>query len=290
MQPFFFTTPKQQNNQTVLQYQQRFVNKLLDHALDYPNVLYCMDNETSGEEAWAAYWADFIRRRAQQEDKTVNLTEMWDAWDLREEEHRRTINHPERFDFADVSQNNHQRNETHWRNFLWVRNYISKQPRPIDSVKIYGADGGRHGGGDRDAVEKMWRLIFAGAASARFHRPSSGIGLGELAKTQLRSARLFLDEFNIFEARPDANHRLLSNRENDEAYVTRTEARRYAVYFTNGGQVALRIPADQKEWKLRWLDVDESKWRPARKQLAQGQIDLKAPGDGQWVALVEPAN
>lgn len=290
VQPFFFTTPGQQNNQTVLQYQQRFVNKLLDHALDYPNVLYCMDNETSGEEAWAVYWAEFIRRRAREENKPVNLTEMWDAWDLREKEHRRTLDHPERFDFADVSQNNHQRNETHWRNLVWVRDYISDRPRPINSVKIYGADGGRHGGDDRDAVEKLWRLIFAGAASARFHRPTSGIGLSELARTQLRSARLFLDAFHIFEARPDADHKLLSDREDDEAYCLARPDSQYAVYFTNGGRVGLHLPADREEWTLRWLDVDHRKWQQARKLSAQGRIGLEAPGDGQWIALVQPAN
>lgn len=287
VQPFFFTTPKQRNNRTVLQYQQRFVNKLLDHALAYPNVLYCMDNETSGQEAWAIYWAQFIRARAEREGKLVNLTEMWDAWDLRNEEHRRTLDHPERFDFVDVSQNNHQKNETHWRNFLWVRDYISDRPRPINSVKIYGADGGRHGGGDRDAIEKMWRLIFAGAASARFHRPTSGIGLDELARTQLRSARLFLDEFDIFEARPDANHELLSRRQDDEAYLTRVEGRQYAVYFTNGGEVTLRVPQGVDEWKVRWLDVADSEWQPTRKRSAEGTLDLKAPADGQWVALAE---
>jgi hypothetical protein len=54
--PFFFTTPAQQNNRVVLRHQQRFVDKLLTHALPYDHVLYCMDNETSGDEAWGAYW------------------------------------------------------------------------------------------------------------------------------------------------------------------------------------------------------------------------------------------
>lgn len=56
-QPFFFTTPKQRNNKVVLEYQQRFVNKLLEHSLRYDHVLYCMDNETNGDEEWSRYWA-----------------------------------------------------------------------------------------------------------------------------------------------------------------------------------------------------------------------------------------
>ena len=43
-QPFLFTTPKQRNNTVVLPFQQRFVDKMLEHSLRYDNVLYCMDN------------------------------------------------------------------------------------------------------------------------------------------------------------------------------------------------------------------------------------------------------
>jgi hypothetical protein len=56
-QPFFFTTPKQRNNVVVFKYQERFVDKMLSHTLRYDHVLYCMDNETSGDEAWGAYWS-----------------------------------------------------------------------------------------------------------------------------------------------------------------------------------------------------------------------------------------
>jgi len=286
VQPFFFTTSLQRNNQIVLRYQQKFVNKLLDYALDYPNVLFCMDNETSGEEAWAVYWSEFIRKRAAKENKVVNLTEMWDAWDLRDKEHRRTLDHPERFDFVDVSQNNHQKNETHWQHFQWVRDYVSDQPRPINNVKIYGADGGRHGGDDRDATEKFWRLIFAGAASARFHRPTSGIGLSELAQTQLRSARLFLNEHNIFKSIPDTQHKLISNREEDEAYLTYIEGDQYAVFFTDGGEVDLKLPRDG-QWILRWLDVSQSRWGKQMNIQSEGQVTLKTPGKDHWVALIK---
>ncbi|MDR9366386.1 MAG: hypothetical protein RI575_13690 [Balneolaceae bacterium] len=285
-QPFFFTTPDQQNNQIVLQYQQKFVNKLLDHTMEYPNVLYCIDNETSGEEAWAIYWAEFIRDRADTEKRKVNITQMWDDWDLTAEEHRRTIDHPDRFDFLDVSQNNHQTDETHWENFLWVRNYIESEPRPINSVKIYGADGGRHGGDNIDAVEKFWRLIFAGAASARFHRPESGLGLQELSKTQLRSARMFLDEFNIFSAEPDSEHKQLSNRGEDEAYLTRIQGNQYAVFFTNGGDVNVNLPEADGSWQVRWLDISKSNWTENQSLNRRNSIHLKAPGDGHWVAVI----
>lgn len=286
-QPFFFTTPDQQNNETILQYQQKFVNKLLDHALKYPNVLYCIDNETSGEEEWAVYWAEFIRDRAESENQPVHITEMWDDWDLTAEEHRRTLDHPERFDFVDVSQNNHQTDETHWQNFLWVRDFIKNQPRPINSVKIYGADAGRHGGDNMDAVEKFWRLIFAGAASARFHRPESGLGLQELSKNQIRSARMFLDEFDIFNAEPDAEHQYLSGREEDEAYLTRINGDQYAIFFTNGGDVKVERPEGDESWRVRWLELSKSNWTENHSVDSRNSFRLSAPGDGLWIALIQ---
>ena len=42
--------------------------------------------------------------------------------------------------------------------------------RPINNIKIYGADGGRFGS-TQDGLERFWRNIFGGFASARFHRP-----------------------------------------------------------------------------------------------------------------------
>ena len=74
-QPFFFTTPKQKNNTVVLQYQQRFVDKLLSYSLKYDHVLYCMDNETSAQEAWATHWAEHVRKRAVEAGKKICITE-----------------------------------------------------------------------------------------------------------------------------------------------------------------------------------------------------------------------
>ncbi|MBN1987553.1 MAG: hypothetical protein JW761_14675, partial [Prolixibacteraceae bacterium] len=167
-QPFFFTTPDQQNNETLLKYQVRFVDKMLSYAFNYNHVLYCMDNETSAEEEWAVFWAEHILENASEAGKQVCVTEMWDNWDLKSEHHKRTFNHPERYVFCDVSQNNQQKGQVHWDNFQWVRNYVSSNPRPLNTVKTYGADGGRHGN-TKDGLERWWRHVFGGAASARFH-------------------------------------------------------------------------------------------------------------------------
>jgi hypothetical protein len=138
-QPFFYTTPNQQNNQLLLNYQKKRVDKMLEISFKYNHVLYCMDNETSAEEAWAVYWADYILKKAEESGKKICVTEMWDNWDLKSESHKRTFDHPDRYVFCDVSQNNQQKGQVHWDNFQWVRNYISSNPRPLNTVKTYGA-------------------------------------------------------------------------------------------------------------------------------------------------------
>jgi hypothetical protein len=93
-QPFFFTTPWQRNNRVVLQYQELFVDKMLDHALRYEHVLYCMDNETLADEEWGRYWAEYVKIRARKEGRQVFVTEMWDDWNLTAKRHKRTFDHP----------------------------------------------------------------------------------------------------------------------------------------------------------------------------------------------------
>ena len=213
-QPFFFTTPKQRNNTVVLKHQQRFVDKMLSYSLKHDHVLYCMDNETSAEEAWATYWSGHIRAKAGASGVKVCLTEMWDDWDLKAARHRRTLDHPERYDFADVSQNNQKKGQVHWDNFQWALRHVAKRPRPLNTVKTYGADGGRHGN-TRDGIERWWRHVIGGAASARFHRPSSGLGLSKLSIASVKAARKLESLMKPWEIEP-ANE-LLSDRGENEA-------------------------------------------------------------------------
>jgi len=282
-QPFFFTTPPQRNNTVVLKYQQRFVDRMLSHALKYNHVLYCMDNETSGEEAWSAYWAGYIRDRAAAAGRKVCVTEMWDAWDLKADMHRRTLDHPERYDFADVSQNNQKKGQEHWDNFQWVRQHVSASPRPLNTVKTYGADGGRFGD-NRDGLERWWRHVIGGAASARFHRPDSGLGLSDPAKAAIRAARKLESVIRLWDAEP-ANE-LLRDRDPNEAYLAAKPGRAYALYFTDGGKVGLDLAGAQGRLEVRWIDISSGDW--ARRQTIDGGgvVTLAAPGPGHWAAAI----
>lgn len=282
-QPFFFATPAQRNNTVIYRYQERFVDKMLSYSLRYGHVLYCLDNETSGEEAWGAYWADFIRRRAAQAGTRVCVTEMWDAWDLKADQHRRTFDHPERYDFCDVSQNNQKKGQEHWDNFQWVRTRIAQHPRPLNTVKTYGADTGKYGN-NRDGIERFWRHVIGGAASARFHRPDSGLGLSPPAVAALRAARNLESLIQLWEVEP-ANH-LLSDRADNEAYLAARPGVAYALYFTGGGSVGLDLRTAPIPFEVRWIDIATGQWGQRESLRGGDKVTVTAPDKGPWVAAI----
>lgn len=282
-QLFFFTTPKQRNNRVVLQYQQRYVDKILDHSLQYEHVLYCMDNETGADEEWGRYWAEYVKRRARKEGRQVFLTEMWDDHALTAERHKRTFDHPELYDFVDVSQNNHNRGQKHWDNFLYVKKYLSKNPRPINTTKTYGADGNKYGT-DQDGVEQFWRHLLAGAASIRFHRPEAGLGLNEKAAASIRAARMLESIIPLWSVEP-ANE-LLSDREKNEAYLAADPGRSYVLYFPTGGEVQVDMSIAKESLIAHWFDIDSGEMGPTQNFRGGDKISVAAPGRKNWAVAI----
>lgn len=292
-QPFFYTVPALADNRVVLPFQQAFVDRVLAFSLTHDHVLYCIDNETSGDAAWSRYWTERIRAAAATAGTAVEVTEMWDPWDVREAPHRHTLDHPELYSFVDLSQNSHNPGQANWERTQWVRSYLADRPRPMNSTKIYGADTSKwtgrgitseHGG------QTFWRNLIGGFAASRFHRPPSGLGLGEAAQAHLRSARALAAAFDFLRAVPDERHEHLGERVENEAYLTRVPGQQYAVYFPDGGYVELDLSeAGSGTFRLRWLDVERSRWQEAGTVSAKEPAPLPAPGSGPWVALLTRA-
>jgi hypothetical protein len=222
-------------------------------------------------------------QKAQQAGKTICVTEMWDDWDLRTNSHRRTLNNPQRYAYADISQNNHKKGQVHWDNFQWVRRYIADDPRPLNTVKTYGANGSRFGD-TRDGIERWWRHVIGGAASARFHRPPAGLGLSEVTITSLQSVRKLESLLKLWEMEP-ANQ-LLGEREENEAYLSARPGQAYALYFTNGGAVTLDIRNVSGPFQLHWIDITNGQWADIV-NLSSGQVvPISAPSTGHWLAVL----
>lgn len=288
---FFWSVPAENDRQLVLRWQQAFVDKILSHSLEYGHVLYCMDNETSVTPAWGAYWSEYVKARAAEVALNVETTEMWDPWDLAHEMHSNTFDHPETYSFVDISQNNHNCGQTHWDNALLQRRRLAAAGgvRPANNVKIYGADAGRFGN-DRDGQERFWRNVLVGCASARFHRPPSGLGLSETAQAHIKSARKLTDAMDVSTCAP--HNDLLSGRGENAAYCLANPGAEYAVLFTDGGEVTLDVSAvaGGRRLVLRWLHVLSSRWvYPPEEAPAGPTVKLAAPGKDFWAVLVRPA-
>lgn len=277
-QPFFFTTPDQRNNRLILDYQQRFIDKVLEHALQYDHVLYCIDNETSADEAWSRYWAQYVKAKASAQGKTVYVTEMMDDKSMSKQSHGRTLDHPELYDFIEVSQNNHSNGRKHWDNLRAFREHIQNRPRPMNSIKIYGADGNSFGHSDQQALERFWRNLLAGVAVSRFHRPASGLGLSDKAVNAIRAVRLLEAAVPLWSLVPLP----AGDSEEPVFYEARGENGTRVLYFPAGKAGEGPVIEDAS---VSWLNLDRAEWGDDEGAPQQG---LAPPKAGNWIAVIRP--
>jgi len=287
---FFRSVPSQMSLFRVLEYQQKFVDKLLSYSLEYDHILYCMDNETSVTADWGKFWSDYIKKIAlEKNNKNIYTTEMWDPWDLNHIAHRSTIDHPETYDFVDISQNNHNKGQDHWDKGQIQINRIhqSEHPRPVNNIKVYGADGNKFGHTDQDAVERFVRNVFLGAATTRFHRPEAGLGLNELARNVIACLRQVVNSYEHFNANDCTQ--LLVNREDNEAYMRANPNKSYLIYFPAGGSVSTDLNT-LKQARIQWVNVTENLWMEPVDIEISSQTKIQAPDNQDWIAIIKAAD
>jgi len=300
--PFFHTIPGMPRYDKKLdlirKYQEAFVAKMLSYSLDYGHVLYCMDNETSTPAEWGQYWIGFIKSKAAEKGVTVCTTDMFDdAFRAEEAEHTPIIfNDAEHYMFADISQvNSRNYDETHWESLQWLLRQVNTHPRPSNHTKIYGSGYKSFGtGGPEDGVERFWRNILGGSASARFHRPDSGNGLNDFAKGSIKAARILESLIKFWDITPQMS--LLSNRESNEAYLAAKPGELYSLYFTNGGSVGLDLSGAAGSFDVTWISVSmgvptqtsaAGGYRLMKKTIeGGGVVTISAPYKGGWVAAI----
>lgn len=291
-QPFFHTIPgmrryKKQYD-VVRQFQEKFISRMLSYSLKYGNVLYCMNNETSTPPEWGRYWMKFIKDDAAESGVEVYVTDMFDdVWKPQSSAKlRQAFDNPQVYPFIDISQvNSRTFNEAHWNNLMWIMNQVKKHPRPLNNTKIYSAGQTSWGSGTpKDGVERFWRNLIAGSASCRFHRPGAGIGLNDTAKGCILTTRKVEKLIKFWEVEPHMD--LLSNREDDEAYIATKPGEQYVLYFTDGGSVGLNLKGCQGKFQLRWIDIRTGNWVD-RKAIPGGRVvTVNAPDKGPWVAVI----
>jgi len=292
-QPFFHTVPGMdgydgEKSDRIRAHQERFVEKMLDESLKYPNVLYCMNNETSTDVRWGRYWMEFIRQRAAQRGTSVFCTDMFDdVWRPQQSvKLKHALDDPAAYPFIDVSQvNSRTFNEDHWNNIFWIAQRREAHPRPLNHTKIYSDGNFNFGTGTPvDGVERFWRNLIAGSAAVRFHRPTAGIGLNDTAKACIRAARLAEARIPPWEVSPAME--LLGNRETDEAYLAARPGSKYLLYFTDGGSVTLDLTGHAHDFDVHWINVSTGEAGPAANLQGGAPVEISAPGKAGWVATI----
>ena len=283
---FFRSVPGQLSIMKLLEYQQKYVDKILSYTLSFDHVLYCMDNETSVTSDWGKFWAQYIRKRGLESDKFLQTTEMWDPWDLDHIAHRETTDDPETYSFVDISQNNHNSGEEHWSNGIKRIDHLKKigALRPCNNVKVYGNDSGRHQT-TQNGIESFVRNMMFGAAGTRFHRPTSGQGLNKVAQRVIRGVRMVTDEMDFFNGNP-LDH-IIIDKDPNEAYCRGIEGKEYLVYFPGEGQIELKITLPGKKGRIRWLSLDDGEWHSEDEIKIGDEVIITTPAQGNWLALIQ---
>lgn len=284
-QPFFFSVPKLKNITPLLNFQKAFVKKVLDVSLDYNNVLYCIDNETSGTEEWAVFWAEFIKQNSN--GKKIYITQMWDNWDVKSEIHKRTLDHPERFDYIDISQNSQLTGQDNWNNAQYVFNYIKSNLRPVNSTKIYGSDNGNwldRGITTEHAIHTFCRNVTGGFASSRFHRPPAGLGLSQTSVNCIKTIREIEQKIKMWEIVPHMD--LLEANNDNEIYLSAKEGEKYMLYFANGGKTKLNMSGQKGKYSVQWISADNSQWSETQTIEGDEWIELDAENRTNCFAII----
>lgn len=297
-QPFFHTIPGMNGYRAPLDrlraYQEAYVAKLLSIALAFDHVLYCINNETSTEPAWGAFWIRFIKERAALAGREVWVTDMFD--DFHKGEDSRMIpvvtQHPEIYDFFDISQvNSRSFGFAHWEKLQFLITQARRYPRPANHTKIY-SDGqtGFGSGTPQDGIERFWRNLMGGSASARFHRPPAGIGLNPLAQQCIRTARWVEKWIAFWEMEPAMDEIVPPAATNNQAYLTRTADLRYLLFLPYGEAVSLTLQErpGQQWWQLRWTNSWTGEESPAETLKIASPLRVTAPQPRASVAVLQP--
>ncbi len=286
--PFFQTHLPEKKLSIVRQFQERFIERVIEYSITYPNVLYCINNESAQDISWSLSWLDFLRETANEYGQRIYISDMFLTASS-------AIISDHGFDFCDISQSasglhrpkDSNVREAHFETVAVEVDRIAGNPAPVNSVKQYGNDLVGWSRGTNEGVERIWRSIFGGQAGVRFHRPATGLGLNNLAQSNIKSLRMVTDFFDMKTVKP---HQKLSHlflkRESNDAYIMGNEGEVYAVFFTlTGKEVQLDLSSLDGLKEVKWLNTSTAEWLEPT-ALEGDSVFLKKPADGHWLALI----
>jgi hypothetical protein len=260
--PFYSTIPSRNNIEPVLELQQRYVDRVLAIAVEYPNVWINISNESRAHLEWSRFWAKYIRERIPAE---MMLSEM-PSTNRRdgggECEHPLsplTLSTDERYDMVDIAQgvsghefrNPRDQALSGSRRILACREAMiaAGNPKPLIVSKDYtrGPEGG-------DIV--LWSRFVGGAAATRFHRPAGNHppAISQFQHDAVGRLGQFIARVPFWEMRPAPE--IIRELPDGGGANVLAEAGGHVVVQLIGGEagasLGLTLPAG--EWAMKWID------------------------------------
>ena len=307
---FYQTIPLLKHDKIVLKYQQAFVDKILSYSLEFDNVLYCVDNEQRPQHPyqWGHYWAEYVKHKASQRGKAIYISEMHrDFSTPKDKSLSRTermvggkfaslFDYPHIYSFFELSETSTRFSDYDelWLNMEAIRAYTAKSRRPMTNIKVYG-------GGDtstfrkrRPTIHRFCELVCSGRSAVRFHRPvrdgENGMGLNPAARASLRAVRRFCDLIEPWRCKPDLS--LLSNRDENEAYMLANPGQAYGILMTGSygdDMVQLDTRGHSGVYSLIWINLQTGRPLKAKKINATEEVRIRIPQQGSkygWLATI----
>ena len=84
---------------------------------------------------------------------------------------------------------------------------------------------------------------------------------------------------------------MLTERDENEAYIAAKPGEKYIIYFTEGGMVGLNLIDYQEKFCLRWIDINTGDWLKGQTYLEGGQIvNISTPSQNPSIAMILKMN
>ncbi|MEX2400272.1 MAG: hypothetical protein WD423_05830 [Rhodothermales bacterium] len=285
--PFYSTIPARAGIDPVVVLQKRYVDRLLEIAAGYPNVLLKVSNESRAHLDWSRFWAAYVRERAPDvmigEMPSTNRRdgggECEDAFSPL------TLATDPHYDYVDVAQgvSGHEFGSPREQALEGARRIDvyrqamarAETPRPLIVSKDYtrGPDGG-------DVV--LWSRFIGGAAAARFHRPGVDQGKDVVAFQHDAVERLgrFIAEVPFWRMQPAPE--LISLLPNGAGANVLAEANGHVVIQLLDGRTGERLHLELAPgtWTVRWLDPARGREiQRGEAAVAQSSLHVDIPSD-----------
>jgi hypothetical protein len=82
------------------------------------------------------------------------------------------------------------------------------------------------------------------------------------------------------------NHHL-SEREENEAYLTAKEGINYMLYFPKSGNVKIDLSSYMGEFSGKWISVSSGEWGDSHSLDGGKNVDILTPDDSGWFLVIK---